>query len=154
MNIGIKEENREAVSNRLQQLLADEFVLYTKTRNYHWNIEAANFSELHSFYEEQYDELADIVDEVAERIRMLGQISSGSLRDFLKLTQLPEQDYTTSAKEQLTNLVNDHDAIIRYLRECITEFDETYKDIGSSDFVTGLMVRHEKMSWMLRSHQA
>lgn len=153
MNIGITEDNRKAVADKLQQLLADEFVLYTKTRNYHWNVQAPNFTELHSFYEEQYDELAEIVDEVAERIRMLGQISSGTLNDFQKLTQLPEQNYTTSAKEQLTNLVNDHEAVIRYLRECITEFDEKYNDMGSSDFVTGLMQRHEKMSWMLRSHQ-
>ncbi len=152
MNIGITEDNRKAISDKLQQLLADEFVLHTKTRNYHWNLVAANFTELHSFYEKQYDELADIVDEVAERIRMYGFISNGRLSDFQKLTQLPEQDYTTDAREQLSNLINDHEAIIRYLRECIEEFEDKHGDAGAADFVTGLAEQHLKMSWMLRSH--
>lgn len=151
MEIGISEQNRKAVSDKLQILLADEYLLYTKTRNYHWNIRSYNFNELHSFYEEQYDELADVIDDVAERIRTLGQISNGRMSDFLELTRLEEQDYTTKAKEQLQNLINDHESIIRYLRQCITEFDEKHDDMGSSDFVTALMARHEKMRWMLES---
>lgn len=151
MDIGINKKNRKAVSDRLQQILADEFLLYTKTRNYHWNIESFNFSELHEFYEKQYDELADIIDEVAERIRMLGFISNGRVVDFLEVTQLEEQDYTTKAKEQLPNLINDHEIIIKYLRQCITDFDEKYDDMGTSDFVTALMEKHEKMHWMLGS---
>lgn len=151
MNIGINEKDRKSVCDRLQVLLADEFILYTKLRNYHWNIESFNFSELHKFYEEQYDELAGVIDEVAERIRMLGHLSKGRLADFLSLTRLEEQDYTTKAKTQLQHLISDHEAIIRYLRECIMDFDEKYSDAGSSDFVTALMEKHEKMRWMLNS---
>lgn len=151
LNIGIEEANRKAVADRLQQVLADEVLLYTKTRNYHWNIESRNFSELHKFYEEQYDELEAVIDEVAERIRMLGFLSTGRMEDFLNNTQLEEQDYTTRADEQLQNLVSDHEIIIRYLRKCITEFDEEFGDMGSSDFVTALMEKHEKMRWMLGS---
>lgn len=72
MDIGIDAENQKAVADSLQHLLADEFVLYTKTRNYHWNIKAPNFSELHKFYKDQYNDLAVVMDEVAERIRTLG----------------------------------------------------------------------------------
>ncbi|MEX0648979.1 MAG: DNA starvation/stationary phase protection protein [Balneolaceae bacterium] len=151
MNIGIKKENRKAVCDRLQVLLADEFILYTKLRNYHWNIKANNFSELHNFYEEQYEEIAGIVDEVAERIRMLGHLSNGRLADYLELTQLNEEGYTTEAEVQIKILINNHETIIRYLRECITDFDSKYGDIGTSDFITALMEKHEKMRWMLDS---
>ncbi len=151
MNIGIDEQDRKQVADSLQQLLADEFLLYTKTRNYHWNIESFNFMELHRLYEEQYDVLAVMIDEIAERIRTLGFISKGRMADFLEITRLEEQDYVTKAKEQLPNLINDHEAVIRTLRQCITDFDEKYHDVGSSDFVAELMEQHEKMRWMLSS---
>ncbi|WP_138429166.1 Dps family protein [Fodinibius saliphilus] len=154
MNIGIENQKREAVAENLQQLLADEMLIYVKTRNYHWNIEAINFSELHSFYEEQYIELEQIIDEVAERIRMLGHMSIGTMKDFLSYTHLSEQEYTTDAQEQLNQLINDQEAIIRFLRKCGRIFDEEYDDLGSSDFVIALMEQHEKMRWMLASHQA
>ncbi|MGM0588388.1 MAG: Dps family protein [Bacteroidota bacterium] len=151
MNIGITESNRKAVCGRLQRILADEYVLYTKYRNYHWNIVAPNFSELHALYEEHYDALADVIDEVAERIRTLGHISKGRMADFLDLTHLEEQDYTSDAKEQLANLIADHEAIIRELRRCAVDFDEEYQDLGSSDFVIALMEKHEKLRWLLSS---
>lgn len=152
MNIGIEKQNREAVAEALQQLLADEMLLYVKTRNYHWNIKANNFSELHTFYEEQYTELEQIIDEVAERIRMLGHISIGTMKDFLDYTHLEEQDYTTDADEQLNQLIEDHEAIIHFLRKCGRDFDEEFNDLGSTDFVIALMEQHEKMHWMLDSY--
>lgn len=152
MNIGIEKQNREAVSEALQQLLADEMLLYVKTRNYHWNIRAKNFSELHTFFEEQYTELEQIIDEVAERIRMLGHLSIGTMKDFMDYTHLEEQDYTTKAKVQIQRLIEDHEVIIQFLRKCGRHFDDEYKDLGSSDFVIALMEQHEKMRWMLESH--
>lgn len=152
MNIGIEQQSREAVTEKLQQLLADEMLIYTKTRNYHWNIKAINFSELHTFYEEQYTELENIIDLVAERIRMLGHISIGTMQDFLEYTHLEEQDYTTDSKKQLSRLIADHEAVIRFLRECGRTFDEQYNDLGTSDFVVAIMEQHEKMRWMLESY--
>lgn len=152
MNIGIGKQNREAIAESLQQVLADEMLLYVKTRNYHWNIKADNFMELHAFYEGQYTELERIIDEVAERIRMLGHISIGTMADFLEYTHLKEQDYTTNSQEQLKQLVDDHEQIIRFLRKCGRDFDENYDDLGTSDFVIALMEQHEKMRWMLESY--
>lgn len=151
MDIGISEQNRKAVCKGLKQILADEFLLYTKTRDYHWNVKALNFSELHAFYETQYEDLADIIDEVAERIRMLGFNPPGKVSDFLLRTQLVEQEYTSNAEEQLKVLIADHEIIIRTLRSYIPEFEGKYGDSGSSDFATALMERHEKMNWMLQS---
>ncbi len=151
-NIGISEEHLQQVALELNKALADLVVLYTKTRNYHWNVEGSSFMELHKFYEEQYDKLEEAIDEVAERIRSLGHYAEGRMADFLKLTSLLEQEYTNEPKAQLTNLLNDHETIIRNLRRLVDEFDVKYKDKGTSDFVTGLMEDHEKMAWMIRSY--
>lgn len=151
-NIGIPEKHLEAVSLELNKVLADEFVLYTKTRNYHWNVEGSNFMEMHKFYEEQYEALDEIVDEVAERVRSLGHYSEGRLKDFIKLSHLDEPAYTNKQSEQLQNLLNDHETIIQNLRKLITAFGDQHKDLGTSDYVTGLMERHEKMAWFIRSY--
>lgn len=152
VNIGVPEKSLQAVANRLQVLLADESVLYTKTRNFHWNVEGDNFSEMHLFYERQYGELAEIIDEIAERIRMIGHYSTGRMKDFLKMTNLVEQEYTNKQSQQIKFLLDDHETIIRTLREMITEFSDKQKDLGTSDFVTGLLRQHEKMAWMLRAY--
>jgi starvation-inducible DNA-binding protein len=151
-NIGITDKNKQAIAEILNVLLADEHILYTKTRNYHWNYEGDNFMEMHKFFEGQYDELAEIIDEVAERIRMLGHYPEGRLKDFIRITRLQEQDYTTIQTEQLMNLLADHESIIINIRKAESKVDDTYKDAGTTDFITGLMKQHEKMAWMIRSY--
>lgn len=151
-NIGISEEHLKQVALALNKVLADLTVLYTKTRNYHWNVEGDNFMEMHKFYEEQYNELAETIDEVAERIRMLGHFAEGRLADYLKLTSLLEQEYTNDQQQQLNNLLGDHETVIRSLRNLIDELEEKYKDKGTADFITGLLRQHEKMAWMIRAY--
>jgi starvation-inducible DNA-binding protein len=152
VNIGISEKNRQAVATALNQLLADEHVLYNKTRNYHWSVEGPSFMEFHKLYEGQYDQLAEMIDQLAERIRTIGHFAEGRLKELLKLASLEEPPAPTNQAQQIRNLEADHETIIIRLRKLITEFDEKYKDIGSSDFVTGLLKEHEKMAWMLRSY--
>lgn len=152
-NIGIKPDHLAATSHILTTVLADEFVLYTKTRNAHWNVVGIDFSAKHVFFESQYEQLDDTMDSVAERIRTLGDYAPATLGQFLKLTRLTEQsreknDSTGFIKE----LLADHESIIIFLREHIDKLASEYKDYGTSDFLTGLMETHEKMAWMLRSH--
>jgi starvation-inducible DNA-binding protein len=151
-NIGISEPNKQAVANELNQLLADEFLLYTKTRKFHWNVEGAQFHDLHLFFEKQYNQLAEIMDAVAERIRKLGHYAIGSMNQFLKETSLLEhEDSETSSASMLQQLLDDHETIIRRLRSDIDKFQDKYKDAGSADFITGLVEQHETMAWMLRA---
>src|SRR5437773_11974108 len=89
--IGIKEDKLTEVGYILSKLLADEFILYTKTRNAHWNVEGIDFGAKHIFFEKQYEQLDDIMDNVAERIRQIGEYAPGTLRQFLELTHLTEQ---------------------------------------------------------------
>jgi len=151
-DIGIPAQHLQAVANEMQKLLADEFILYTKTRNYHWNVEGSNFMEMHKFYEGQYEQLQDVMDDVAERIRQIGHHAEARLKDFIELARLDEPPYTTDQQQQLKNLLSDHETIIKQLRRNITEFADTHKDLGTSDFVTGLMREHEKMAWFIRSY--
>ena len=151
-NIGKTEKNIQPVVNSLNKLLADEHVLYTKTRNYHWNVEGSNFMEMHKFYETLYSELAEVIDVVAERIRSIGHYSQGRLKDFIELTNLLEPDYTTDQKSQLQNLLEDHETISRYLRKDIPVFNDQYHDIGNADILTDLLKSHEKWAWFIRSY--
>ena len=151
-NIGINEKSCAAIGEILNTLLADEFVLYTKTRRFHWNVVGPDFGELHKFFEEQYEALDDIVDEVAERARALDVTSAGSLEEFGELTRLKEHaGKDPDAKGMLAALLGDHEAVIRSLRKDLEAADEL-GDAGTNDFLTGLMERHENMAWMLRSY--
>ena len=153
--IGISESNLAGVAHALNSLLADEFVLYTKTRNAHWNVEDPDFHSQHLFFESQYTALEDVVDSVAERIRSLGHYAPATLKSFLQLTHLSEQLHEKNDSPGfMRELLTDHESIIILCREYVDKFANEYKDAGTSDFVTGLMEEHEKMAWMLRAHLA
>ena len=152
VNIGITDKNRQAVALELNKLLADEHILYNKTRNYHWSIEGPSFMEFHKLYENQYNELAELIDQIAERIRTIGHFAEGRLKEILKLTNLEETEVPVDQEEQIANLLSDHEVIIGRVRKMVDDFEEKYKDKGSSDFVTGVLKYHEKTAWMLRSY--
>ncbi len=152
-SIGITTDHLASVSHALSTILADEFVLYAKTRSAHWNVEGADFYSKHIFFEKQYEELDEIMDEVAERIRMLGHYAPAKLHEYLELTHLTEQSRAQNSSEDfITLLLKDHETVIIHLRENINYFSNELNDSGTSDFITGLMEKHEKMAWMLRSH--
>ncbi len=152
LNTGISTANSKKVADALNQVLADEFVLYTKTLKFHWNIEGRDFHALHLFLDDQYNQLQTIIDSVAERVRKVGHFAIGSMKEFLAETTLKEHASTASVAEaMLSELVADHDSIIRKTRRIIDDFDKKYNDKGSSDFITGIMKEHEKMAWMLRA---
>jgi len=152
-NIGIKQELLAKEAYELAKILADEFLLYTKTRNAHWNVEGSDFHSVHKFFESQYELLDEAMDDVAERIRFLGHYAPATLKEFLKLTKLTEQfREANTSLSFMKELLSDHETIIIHLRENINVFVNDYQDAGSSDFITGLMEKHEKMAWMLRAH--
>lgn len=152
-SIGISAENREVVAHQLAILLADEFVLYTKTLNAHWNLEGMDFHSVHVYFEELYTQSAEIVDDVAERIRQLGHYAPATLKNFLQLTHLTEQDEDgNDSRSLIKKLLSDHESIIEFIRGNIDEFATAHNDVGTSDYITGLMEKHEKIAWMLRAH--
>jgi starvation-inducible DNA-binding protein len=152
-SIGVSPANLQAVASEMSKLLADEFVLYTKTRNAHWNVEGPDFHTKHVFFEEQYEQLDEIMDGVAERIRQLGHYAPATLQSFLQLTHLTEKlEQKNDSLDYIKDLLTDHENIIIFLRGKINAFANEYGDAGTSDYITGLMETHEKMAWMLRAH--
>ena len=153
VNIGITDKNRKAVADQLAKLLADEFVLYTKTLNAHWNVEGPDFHAMHLFFESQYGSLQEHADSVAERIRSLGHYAPATMKAFLQLTHLTEfSEGKNDSIGYIKELLKDHESIIEFIRGNIDVFADKYGDSTTSDFITGLGEEHEKMAWMLRAH--
>ena len=151
-SIGISKDSIAAVTEVLNVLLADEVLLYLKTRNFHWNVVGPNFMELHEFFEEQYQALDEILDQVAERLRSLGSRAPGSMTEFLRDTRLSETNgHVAHATEIIAVLLADHESVIRSIRNDLDTVS-TCGDAGTEDFLVGLLEQHEKMAWMLRSH--
>lgn len=152
INIGLHDEKRRVVAHQLARLLANEYLLYTKTLKFHWNVRGPHFGALHSFFQSHYESLLSIVDDIAERIRALGFIAPGSLREFIELGTLQESiNSDPSDMEMLELLLRDHEAVIRQIRGDV-DITAAQGDMGSNNFLAGLLEKHEKIAWMLRAH--
>ena len=153
MDIGITEKNLKGIVSLLSTLLSDEMTLYIKTRKFHWNVSGESFMELHKLFENQYSDLEEIIDEVAERINKLGSKTIGTMSEFAALTRLKESPNTYPAqKEMIQELLKDNESLIVELRKDIDLCAETYKDAGTTDFLTGIMQQHETTAWILRRY--
>jgi starvation-inducible DNA-binding protein len=151
LNIAIPEENRREMADTLQALLADAHLLYMKIRKFHWNVQGPRFHMLHLLFEEQYTLIEGAIDEIAERVQMLGFMANGTMAEMLKNTQIKEQPgVNPPAQQMVAELLADHETIIRALREA-ADLAEEQEDMGTNDFLIGLMQAHEKMAWMLRA---
>ena len=151
--IGIKPEHTVLITEELSKILADEFVLSTHIRNAHWNVEGADFYTSHQFFHNLYKQIDEIIDEVAERIRTLGHYAPASLKEFEALTRLtPQNRDKNDSQGFIKNLLAHTETIIYHLREIIFNVAVNFLDIGTSDFITGIMSKHEKMAWMLRAN--
>ena len=152
-DLGIKEQNLTEINDLLNHVLADGNVLYIKLRKFHWNLSGDNFMELHKLFEEQYDAVAEAIDEVAERISTLGGVAIGTTSEFAELSLLIENPgKIPTNQEMIKELVNDHETIVNAWRQFVDDTEEKYGDKGTSDFLTGLMQAHEKMAWKLRKY--
>lgn len=146
---GMSRECRAAVAGALSKLLADTYVLYLKTQNVHWNISGVEFYSLHLLAEKQYEELAEAVDELAERIRALGFFVEGSMGAFLKLTSIQEDPKLHPKHVLIEHLIKGHELLMREGR-ALTALAEKHRDHGTIDLLGRRLIAHEKMAWMLR----
>ena len=150
IDIGINEKDRKEIAAGLARLLADSYTLYLKTHNYHWNVTGPQFNTLHQMFETQYTELAIAVDEIAERIRALGEPAPGSYRAYSQLTSIDEEEGVPGAEEMIRKLVNGQEAVVRTARAAF-KAAESANDEPTADLLTQRMQVHEKNAWMLRS---
>jgi starvation-inducible DNA-binding protein len=150
IDVGIPKDNREAVAQGLSRLLADEYTLYLKTHNFHWNVTGPLFNTLHSMFETHYTESALAVDQVAERIRALGFPAPGTYRQYAELSSIDEESGVPEALEMVRLLVKAHEACAKTARS-IFPLAEAGEDEVTADLLTQRLQVHEKTAWMLRS---
>lgn len=147
---GIDEAQRRRIADRLARILADTYVLYLKAQFYHWNVTGPMFHSLHQMFEENYKDLAEAADLIAERIRALGFPAPGTFREFSSLSSLKEDDNIPTAEEMIRGLIDGHEAVTRGARE-LAAGAEKAGDQVTLDLMAERMEAHEKNAWMLRS---
>ncbi|WP_286233883.1 Dps family protein [Thalassotalea sediminis] len=150
IDIGITHQSRQQVANQLNALLADTYTLYLQSHNFHWNVTGPKFRELHLMFEEHYVELAEAVDEIAERIRTLGFPAPGTYKAFASLTNVTEPQDTPDAEGMLTTLLTNHETLVKTCRHALREAQEV-DDESSIALISDRMRVHEKTAWMLRA---
>jgi starvation-inducible DNA-binding protein len=150
MNTGISAKDREAIAKGLSRLLADTYVLYLKTHNFHWNVEGPMFQTLHQMFMAQYTETWNAIDLVAERIRSLGHYAPGTYREYLALARIKETPGVPRAEQMVKLLIEGQEAVVRTAREMLP-LAERADDQPTLDLLTQRMQIHEKNAWMLRS---
>ena len=150
VDTGIRKEELGHLAQALSVFLASSYTLYTKTQGFHWNVVGPHFYSLHKLTEELYQDLAEAVDEIAERIRALGYPAPYSLAQYQKLSHIDEETELLNAEDMVRHLVSDNEALSRQCKEAI-ELAEKARDQGTADMCTQRMLEHEKAAWMLRS---
>lgn len=151
IDIGMSAKHREAIAKGLNGLLADTFTLYLTTHNFHWNVTGPMFNSLHTMFMDQYTELWNAVDPIAERVRALGYPAMGSFADYVKASTVADAPtQPPKAKEMIRILVAGHEAVARTARALYPLVDEA-SDEPTADLLTQRLDIHEKTAWMLRS---
>ena len=151
MDTGMSSEERVAVGKKLLLLLADTYSIYLKTQNFHWNLKGEGFYSLHLLLQKLYEELAEAIDEIAERIRALGQYVEAHFSRYSADTSIAGEKHWTASKGMVQQLTKDHEAIAKRHRPTIA-FAEENHDAPTGDLVIQRISTHEKAAYLLRSH--
>lgn len=147
-DIGVSEADRKGIAEALARLLADTHTMYLKTHQYHWNVVGPRFPQLHSMFEDQYRELWEATDEIAERIRTLGFWAPGTYAELGRLRSVTDEEGVPDAETMVRNLLEGHETVLRTAGDAL-ELAEQARDAGTVDLVTRRIAAHQKTSWML-----
>lgn len=151
-SIGLSPKVRAKVGGILNRTLADAHRLTAATRDYHWNVTGLQFRSLHKLFEDQYNQLAAELDEIAERARAIGVPARGGWNELTKAARLaPPPGADLSAPEMIAELLDAHEKICAQLRADAGTCGDKLGDLGTADFLTKVLELHETMAWMLRS---
>ncbi|WP_017327991.1 Dps family protein [Synechococcus sp. PCC 7336] len=152
INIGLSDEQRQGVIDLLNQDLSDAYLLLVKTKKYHWDVVGPQFRSLHELWDEHYEALSTNIDAYAERVRALGGYPVGTVAGFLQHATIGEHPGDIpNTTQMVSRLMENHETIIRNLRQHLDACSKQFHDEGTADFLTGMMEQHEEMAWMLRS---
>ena len=150
IHIGIEENARKEIAHGLSRVLADIYVLYLKTHAFHWNVEGPMFQTLHVLFEGQYTELWQALDEVAERIRALGEKAPGTYAEFRELASIQETEGAPPAKDMIRLLLEGREQLATTCRKLLPKAQEVADEV-TAGLLTDRLTVDEKTAWMLRS---
>lgn len=150
IDTGLTQAERSDVAQELSKVLADSFAVYLKTHGYHWNVRGPEFFSYHNLLEQQYREIWDALDQIAERIRALGEFAPQAQSTFANLTSIKDGDPDQDASAMLKELMRDHETVIATCRTALSAADDDGDDV-SVDLLTQRLAAHEKAAWMLRA---
>lgn len=148
---GLERRAYDEVAEILGRVLADSYQLFIKTQGVHWNVAGASFYGIHKLTEEQYQDLFEAIDGVAERIRALGHKAPASYTTYGELSRIRDEDRPQDAGQMLAMLVRDNGLLCETLREGV-EIAEDHDDVVTADMLTERLGRHEQNVWMLQMH--
>lgn len=146
----MNDSDKSKVAQELTKVLSDTFVLYFKTHSFHWNVTGPHFKQLHDLFEEQYTDMWNATDDLAERIRALGSMAPNNMAEILKSATMRETGQTPDATQMVTELANDNAALANTLSGAI-KIAENAGDEATTDMLIERTQTHEKYAWMLRS---
>jgi starvation-inducible DNA-binding protein len=149
-SLATKPTSSAKIIDELTHFFADTYLLYLKTQNFHWNVTGPNFYSLHKLFEEQYQELALAVDEIAERIRALGYFTRATFSEFSALSTLKEDKHEVNSQNMIKKLMQDHEILSKHASQLIPKFQRS-GDEGTADLLIQRMKSHDKAAWMLKS---
>ncbi len=150
---GLKTAGAQKVVTELQQLLADFQIFYTNLRGFHWNIKGPGFFTLHSKFEQMYDDTAEKVDEIAERILMLDGVPAHTFTDYLKLAKVKETGYVSCETECIKNILETYSCFLAQERKII-EIAEEINDEATVALMSDYIKEQEKLVWMLVAYSS
>ncbi|WP_309609951.1 DNA starvation/stationary phase protection protein [Flavobacterium sp.] len=151
--IGITEAHLKSSIDLLSVVLSDEMILYIKYRKFHWNVSGESFMELHKLFEDHYNQLEKVIDEVAERISKLGGKTIGTTVEFAKHSRLKETpNKYPNQKDMMSELLADNETLIAEIRKDIDTCADDNHDAGTADLLTRILQQHETMAWILRRY--
>ena len=147
---GLGREDRQNLAKLLSRAVADTYLLFIKTQGFHWNVTGPLFYSLHKLTEEQYQDLYEAADGIAERIRAIGFPAPGSYHQFVELSSIEEERGIPSADDMIRQLVEGNGRCARSMREAALEADRL-DDVFTHDLLTSRVGRHEENAWMLNA---
>ena len=148
--LGFEPEETERCVELLNELLCNLQVHYQKLKNFHWNVEGGDFYDLHEQFQQGYQAVEGQIDEIAERIRILGLRPMSRMSDYLKHSNIEEAGADLSATEMVKEIINDYEILLSYMIEAIEHADAT-ADLSTSLLITEFMRQTEKSHWRLTS---
>jgi starvation-inducible DNA-binding protein len=137
------------ITTALRQLLADAFVLYLKTKNFHWHMTGQHFRDYHLLLDEHAEQIFAMTDDIAERARKIGGTTLRSIGDIARHQRLKDNDNESVApKQMLAELSADNQALTRYFRSA-HETCEKYNDVATASLIEVWIDQTERRTWFL-----